>query len=51
MQEVNIQKDLTCETFSKEEFPSINDGVRGMDFIEKTIESNSKGNVWIELNN
>jgi len=25
--------------------------VRGMDFIEKTVESNSKGNVWVELNN
>ena len=31
--------------------PSIEDGVRGMDFIEKTVESNSKGNIWVELNN
>ena len=46
-----VARAIRKETFSKEEFPSINDGVRGMDFIEKTIESNSKGNVWIELNN
>ena len=28
----------------------IEDGVRGMDFIEKSLESNSKGNIWVELN-
>ena len=39
------------EPFDKAEFPLIEDGVRGMDFIEKTIESNSKGNIWVELNN
>lgn len=37
--------------FEKVEFPPIEDGVRGMDFIEKALESNSKGNIWVKLNN
>ena len=26
------------------------DGVRGLNFIESTVESHKKGNVWVELN-
>ena len=37
--------------FEKAEFPPIEDGVRGMDFIEKALESNSNGNTWVKLNN
>ena len=37
--------------FETAEFPPIEDGVRGMDFIEKALESNSKGNIWVNLNN
>ena len=37
--------------FEKVEFPPIEDGVRGMDFIEKALESNSNGNIWVKLNN
>ncbi len=32
------------------EFPTIADGVRGMDFIEKTIESHQNGNTWVKIN-
>jgi hypothetical protein len=46
-----VARAIRKETFQDAEFPSIDDGVRGMDFIEKTVESNSKGNIWIELNN
>ena len=46
-----VARAIRQESFAPVEFPSIEDGVRGMDFIEKTIESNSKGNVWVELNN
>ena len=46
-----VARAIRQESFVSEEFPSIEDGVRGMDFIEKTVESNSKGNVWVELNN
>ena len=45
-----VARAIRQETFETAEFPSIKDGVRGMDFIEKTVESNSKGNVWIKLN-
>ena len=45
-----VARAIRQENFETAEFPSIEDGVRGMDFIEKTVESNSKGNVWIKLN-
>ena len=31
------------------EFPTIDEGVRGMEFIEKAVESNKNGNIWMEL--
>ena len=46
-----VARAIRREAFQTAEFPSIEDGVRGMDFIEKTVESNSKGNIWVELNN
>ena len=33
----------------KGEFPTIEEGVRGMDFIEKAVKSNENGNIWLEL--
>lgn len=33
------------------EFPTIVDGTRGMQFIEKAVESHAKGNVWVEMEN
>ena len=46
-----VARAIRNEPFDKEEFPSIEDGVRGMDFIEKALESNNKGNIWVKLNN
>ena len=31
------------------EYPTVMEGVRGMQFIEKVVESNRDGNVWINL--
>ncbi len=31
------------------EFPTMKDGVRGMNFIESTVTSHKQGNVWIAL--
>ncbi|MCP4978204.1 MAG: gfo/Idh/MocA family oxidoreductase, partial [Maribacter sp.] len=31
------------------EFPTMLDGVRGMNFIEATVESHKGGNVWVKL--
>ena len=33
-----------------EEYPTLNDGLRGMLFIEKAVESHTKGNIWVNLN-
>ncbi|HKJ49822.1 MAG TPA: Gfo/Idh/MocA family oxidoreductase [Christiangramia sp.] len=30
-------------------YPKLNDGLRGMNFIEKTVSSHKQGNVWIEM--
>ena len=32
------------------EYPTLNDGLRGMLFIEKAIESHKSGNTWVKLN-
>jgi len=39
------------EEYNDCEFPTMRDGVRGMSFIEKTVESNLNGNVWVEIEN
>ena len=31
------------------EFPTMTDGVRGMNFIEATVESHKGGNTWVAL--
>ena len=31
------------------DFPTVSDGARGMEFIEKLVESSQKGAVWVEL--
>ncbi|MCP9200063.1 Gfo/Idh/MocA family oxidoreductase [Gramella sp. GC03-9] len=30
-------------------FPKLSEGVRGMNFIEKTVESHKQGNTWVKL--
>ena len=45
-----VARAINNETYYKAEFPGIEDGVRGMDCIEKALDSNSKGNVWVKLN-
>ncbi|MBQ4913576.1 Gfo/Idh/MocA family oxidoreductase [Maribacter sp. MMG018] len=37
------------EKYNDGEFPTIVDGVRGMDFIVSTVESNKNGNTWVAL--
>lgn len=37
------------EKYNDGEFPTMLDGVRGMDFIESTVESHKNGNVWVDL--
>ena len=44
-----VARAIRKEKIQKGEFPTIDEGVRGMDFIEKAVESNKKGNIWIDL--
>jgi predicted dehydrogenase len=42
-------KSIRNEAFHPGEFPTVNDGVRGMKFIHSVVESNKSGNAWISL--
>ena len=44
-----VAKALRDEVAFDGEYPTMNDGVRGMLFIEKVVESHKKGNVWLSL--
>ncbi|WP_299119940.1 Gfo/Idh/MocA family oxidoreductase [uncultured Winogradskyella sp.] len=44
-----VAKAIRYKDYDHGEFPTIIDGVRGMDFIEKAVESHKKGNVWVNL--
>ena len=46
-----VAKALRDEAAFDGEYPTMNDGVRGMLFIEKVVESHKKGNVWLSLDN
>jgi predicted dehydrogenase len=46
-----VAKAINKEPYNHGEFPTISDGVRGMDFIEKAVESHQKGNIWITIEN
>jgi hypothetical protein len=39
-------KPLSMEEYN---FPTVVDGVRGMDFVETAVESSKKGAVWMPL--
>ena len=44
-----VAKAIKKEPYDHGEFPTIIDGVRGMNFIEKAVESHQKGNVWVKI--
>ena len=46
-----VAKALRGENSHNGEFPTLYEGVRGMLFIEKTVESNQNGNVWVSMEN
>ena len=46
-----VAKALRGEKAFDGEYPNMNDGVRGMLFIEKVVESHKKGNVWLSMEN
>jgi predicted dehydrogenase len=44
-----VAKAIKKQKFDSVEFPSIDEGVRGMDFIEKAVKSHQSGNIWLNL--
>ena len=46
-----IARAINKEPYNHGEFPTIIDGMRGMNFIEKAVESHQKGNVWVAIEN
>lgn len=44
-----VARAIRQESYDEGEFPSISDGLRGMDFIEKVVASHKDGNRWKEL--
>ncbi len=44
-----VAKAIRGQKFHEGEYPSMIDGVRGMNFIEKTVQSHRDGNVWVTL--
>ncbi|MDT0689579.1 Gfo/Idh/MocA family oxidoreductase [Salegentibacter sp. F188] len=46
-----VARAVRNENFHTGEYPDLREGVRGVNFIEKTIESHKNGNVWVKLDN
>lgn len=46
---LGVARAVRGETYHDGAFPTVTDGLRGMNFIEATVESNAKGNVWVAL--
>ena len=44
-----VAKAIKKESYNDGEFPTMRDGVRGMNFIECAVESHLKGNIWVNL--
>ena len=44
-----VSKAINGESYNDGEFPTVIDGTRGMDFIEKAVNSHKEGNVWKKL--
>ena len=44
-----VARAIRKEPYDHGEFPTLIDGLRGMSFIEKAVESHKKGNVWVKI--
>ncbi len=42
-------KSIRGENFEPGEYPTVRDGVRGMKFIHSVVNSNSNGNIWVNI--
>ncbi len=46
---LGVAKAIRGEAYNNGEFPTMRDGVRGLNFIESTVLSNKEGNIWVDL--
>lgn len=46
---LGVAKAIRGEKYNDGEFPTMTDGVRGMNFIEATVASHKNGNTWVAL--
>ena len=46
---LGVAKAIRKEPFHQSEFPTLNDGVRGMRFIEQCVSSHKNGNSWMRI--
>ncbi|HZJ35575.1 MAG TPA: Gfo/Idh/MocA family oxidoreductase [Gillisia sp.] len=46
-----VAKAIKKEKYHPGEFPTMKDGIRGMNFIEKAVASHQQGNVWMKIDN
>ena len=46
---LGVSKAIRKQPYNSGEFPVMNDGVRGMKFIEQCVKSHQNGNSWVEL--
>jgi predicted dehydrogenase len=44
-----VAKAIRKEPYDHGEFPTMTDGVRGMNFIERVVESHQNGNIWVNI--
>ena len=46
---LGVAKAIRKEEYNSGEFPTMNDGVRGLNFIENTVASHKQGNIWVDM--
>jgi predicted dehydrogenase len=46
---LGVARAIRGEEYNDGEFPTMMDGVRGLNFIEASVQSHKEGNVWIAL--
>ncbi len=46
---LGVARAIRGEAYNDGEFPTMMDGVRGLNFIEASVQSHKEGNVWIAL--
>jgi predicted dehydrogenase len=46
---LGVARAIRGEEFNDGEFPTMMDGVRGLNFIENTVASHKQGNIWVDM--